>query len=222
MSVMKEEIDYSIANVKADTYCDECDSQFCNQSALEDHKRLLHDSSTKNPWNIQSLYDLQYFNCPSCTYKNNLKQEFIEHAYNFHPESSNYLNNISDGSMTDVEIPNEMSLDFKYDLENNFSNGGLEIKVEEFDYDMTNNQSRENDIIDDYNSDFEEEKTVKKVKNHKCDSCLKSFSSPMDLKRHINSVHNGQKDQKCDLCGKTFSAAGNLKRHIDAVHNGPM
>ena len=41
-----------------------------------------------------------------------------------------------------------------------------------------------------------------------------------DLKKHIHSVHNGQKDHKCDSCGKAFSSAGDLKKHINAVHNG--
>ena len=55
-------------------------------------------------------------------------------------------------------------------------------------------------------------------KDHKCDSCEKSFSSSGYLKKHINSVHNGQKDHKCDSCGKVFSQAGDLKAHINAVH----
>ena len=40
------------------------------------------------------------------------------------------------------------------------------------------------------------------------------------LKKHINAVHNGQKDHKCDSCGKAFSQAGHLKTHINSVHNG--
>ena len=61
----------------------------------------------ENPWNVQSLYDLLYFNCPSCAYKNHLKQEFVDHAYQLHPESEQYLRNISDGSLSDVEIPHD-------------------------------------------------------------------------------------------------------------------
>ena len=61
----------------------------------------------ENPWNIQSLYDLQFFNCPSCDFKDYLKQEFVNHAYNFHPEAWPYLNNIKDGSLDDIIIPND-------------------------------------------------------------------------------------------------------------------
>ena len=35
-------------------------------------------------------------------------------------------------------------------------------------------------------------------KNHKCDTCEKSFSHAHNLKTHINTVHNGQKDHKYD------------------------
>ena len=38
----------------------------------------------ENPWNVKSLYDLQFFNCPSpfCIYKNSSKQEFVNHGTN--------------------------------------------------------------------------------------------------------------------------------------------
>ena len=48
----------------------------------------------------------------------------------------------------------------------------------------------------------------------------KAFSQAVNLKTHINEVHNGQKDHKCDSCGKAFSQLGNLKKHINSAHNG--
>ena len=59
-----------------------------------------------------------------------------------------------------------------------------------------------------------------KQKDHKCDTCEKTFSQAGYLKTHINSVHNGIKDHDCDSCGKAFSLAHNLKKHINVVHNG--
>ena len=59
----------------------------------------------ENPWNIKSLYELQFFNCPSCMFKNHSKQEIVNHAYEIHPESIEYLKNIKDESLTDIEYP---------------------------------------------------------------------------------------------------------------------
>ena len=58
-----------------------------------------------NPWNIVSIYELQYFNCPSCNFKNHCKQEIVTHAYECHPESINFLTKISDDSLNDVIFP---------------------------------------------------------------------------------------------------------------------
>ena len=41
----------------------------------------------ENPWTIYSIYDLQYFICPTCEFKNQSKQDFINHVYEIHPEA---------------------------------------------------------------------------------------------------------------------------------------
>ena len=62
---------------------------------------MISAIKTDNPWNIQSIYELQFFGCPSCIYINISKQSFIEHAYEIHPESIAYLSEIKDGSLRD-------------------------------------------------------------------------------------------------------------------------
>ena len=52
----------------------------------------------KHPWQIKSIYDLQYFICPSCDFKNQNKQDFIHHANEIHPEAVDYLKTIEDNS----------------------------------------------------------------------------------------------------------------------------
>ena len=59
----------------------------------------------ENPWNIESIYELQYFNCPSCKFKNYSKQKIVSHAYEFHPESIDFLIKINDNSLNDVICP---------------------------------------------------------------------------------------------------------------------
>ena len=61
---------------------------------------------------------------------------------------------------------------------------------------------------------------MKTMQDHKCESCGKSFSQKMNLKRHIHTVHEGHKDYKCESCGKSFSGAQYLKKHIHTIHEG--
>ena len=58
------------------------------------------------------------------------------------------------------------------------------------------------------------------IKNHKCDLCQKAFSHRGKLKNHINTVHEGLKNHKCYICEKAFSQAVNLRNHINNIHKG--
>ena len=62
--------------------------------------------------------------------------------------------------------------------------------------------------------EFPKEKQA--TKQHKCESCGKSFSGAQYLKEH--KIQEGHKDYKCASCGKSFSISSNLKTHINTVH----
>ena len=62
-------------------------------------------SKLENPWEVNSLYVFQYFNCPSCELKVSSKQDFVYHAFNTHPESAEDFKKISDGSLGDILLP---------------------------------------------------------------------------------------------------------------------
>ena len=126
-----------------------------------------------SPWNVQSLYDLQFFNCPSpfCIYKNNSKQEFVNHAFHFHPESEPYLRNFKDNSLSDVKIPPEESK-----VANNVTgNNGLEIKTEQIESKVFDKTPI---IILDH----------LKTENY-CEQCDLYFCNQESLQEHENSIH---------------------------------
>ena len=81
----------------------------------------------ENTWDIESIYELQFFNCPSCIFKDQSKQEIINHAYEIHPESIESLKNIKDKSLMDVVLPWNENIVFELQ---NFSNIKSEIKEE--------------------------------------------------------------------------------------------
>ena len=55
-------------------------------------------------------------------------------------------------------------------------------------------------------------------RHYNCDSCEKSFTQAVNLKKHIQTIHEGQRNYKCDSCEKTFTQLGNLKTHIKRIH----
>ena len=64
----------------------------------------------ENLWDVESLYEFQYFNCPICVYKHVSKQDFVYHTYNSHPESIEYFKKINDGSLNDILSPWEYTV----------------------------------------------------------------------------------------------------------------
>ena len=62
---------------------------------------------TEAAWNVQSLYELQYFGCPGkdCSYKNKSKHEFVDHLIDNHPEYLILQKSISDDSLSDIMNP---------------------------------------------------------------------------------------------------------------------
>ena len=103
---------------RKDYQCPHCDQYFGLKQVLERHIVNVHNSqkdykidpkieieTTRVVWDVESLYDYQYFNCPSCSFKSDHKQNFVDHTFHTHPESMDYFRNISDGSLSDIIIP---------------------------------------------------------------------------------------------------------------------
>lgn len=56
-------------------------------------------------------------------------------------------------------------------------------------------------------------------KNYSCTVCHSTFASEVNLKRHIDTIHNMDEDEmSCDKCGQKFQRMDNLRRHQLEVH----
>ena len=122
------------------------------------------DLSTKleNPWAIRSIYELQFYNCPTCVFKIQSKQKFINHTYENHPWAVEYLNEIKDGSLKDVDCPwsngnNPNANDFQ-DQAEDLEDPGEEKSYFYFDNDEPNDFIDENidNTLDCDDDDFHE------------------------------------------------------------------
>ena len=187
----------------------------------------MMETKVENPWDVKSIYEFYHFNCPTCLYKHSSKQDFVNHVANTHPESVDYLKNLSDGSLCDIETPwkseesdqNNFIVKKELDEDGNIANiakitqdtdyypsqfletqfGNPKWDSNDFDYDGYNSEDFKTELMD--NNDENDEdymiETLSKKKNHK-----------------------RQKDYECDSCSKSFSLAKSLKRHKRVVHEG--
>ena len=192
----------------------------------------------ENPWNIHSLYDLLYFNCPSCAYKNPVKQEFIDHAYQLHPESERYLQNISDGSLSDVEIPSyydhdeEMKVNIvKVEDENicnicdlTFCNQTLLQEHENLAHPsgiLCNNEEYYNDGTDNY--EYDEDIKTEQFEDTKDDdttgkTCTTFFPKISKYEKYFEINHITRK-VTCRMCTKKLSMSYHGARyHLKSQH----
>lgn len=61
-------------------------------------------------------------------------------------------------------------------------------------------------------------KTHSEVRRHQCSFCSKAFMRPHQLEQHLN-IHTGLKPYKCIICSKTFASYPNWVKHMQKVHN---
>ena len=185
--------------------------------------KMLPSPKIENPWNVQSIYELQYFNCPTCDFKNPLKQALITHAFELHPEAVEHLSNIDDGSLDDVNCPwtlPKIKSETPPEPENPPETPGeyFEYNIN-LDYDQEELDLDYNDFIeplplpDSFKSEGEEDykPVLKKPKKKKI---KKQNGETTENKEEAVRKH------VCNQCPKAFPNPSKLKRHIAQVHEG--
>ena len=51
-----------------------------------------------------------------------------------------------------------------------------------------------------------------------CNICHKYLCTPYEVRTHIETVHEGQKNHQCTYCGKKFGRKDKLRCHIKTLH----
>ena len=52
----------------------------------------------------------------------------------------------------------------------------------------------------------------------KCNECLNTFVSQINLKKHIKDVHEKVKDFEREICNQRFARNSSVKNHILVMH----
>ena len=136
-----------------------------------------------SPWDVQSLYELQVYDCPECVYQDWSKQSFVSHAIKSHPDSVQYLQKIQDDSMDNVEVPwldqedaNENHSDNQYKIT---YNGTFPAKCNMCNKTFSNNRILICHILEQHS-----------FGQIKCASCSEEFSDMLSLEIHFKNKHS--------------------------------
>ena len=185
-------------------------------------------------WHFQSIYELQFFNCPACDYREKSKQKFIDHASNVHPESATYLMNVSD--IDDVVCPwNEIDMKEENIIDNkdrNMTKINENSKKENAVTVVKNKDERsvenESDIEILEDNDIIESKKMSELMRtlynsgsaSKNQGPAKNQVSIHYLKEITTSKMQGAAEQifKCEQCGIIFHTERHLKIHTHFLH----
>ena len=197
----------------------------------------------QNPWDVSSIFDFTYFNCPECDTKSQQKQEFINHAFAKHKKALEGFQNVTDGSLDDVIVPTRIKKE-------DFVEPAIEenetkelVKKDPTKIPPDRNARRRNAA---YNTEpvlcttcgktianrrnlkkHEKEKhgiisaTVfeKRKSNIICSKCNSKFENPTELNTHVlECCKNDLKDFPCIDCDLRWASGPALNIHLKIDH----
>ena len=199
----------------------------------------------ENPWSISSIFELLFYNCPSCKFKHNSKQTFVDHAIDNHPEAANGFTNINDGSLADVEWNPLFQIKVEEEEENQMEEKEIfshfdeeQMTIDETNLDLIKDEVEhtESDLrleisSSNHGNDQSQNSPTKAKKGGrskgrclepmKCPKCQEEFNFYSDLVQHLLLEHlNSTKETstQCDQCYEDFPHSEALIDHIFEVH----
>ena len=163
--------------------------------------------SKMNPWEVSSVEDFLFYNCPECELKTKDSSVLVSHALEFHELarytfSSNDHQHHHEPMLTNNE---DVFEDVKPDLDlGELGDLKPEVKLVEEDEDIPLKPKSE------------------KIKSFKCDMCDFTCDKANKLVSHKHEEHYsepGEKKYKCDKCDYQGAALKHLKRHKNQQHS---
>ena len=161
-----------------------------------------------NPWQITSIYEFLFFNCPSCNYKvvSSKKQSFVNHAYKVHPESIDHLSDIQDGSISDINPPwQDIKLEINYD----------EIQEASISSEKTYELHQQNE----HQVDRDEHLAIKDKENNASLEYFKEIDEPMDNILTQKSLNRNHKRKQRHLLREELDEQVEGKDQVDKIVN---
>ena len=139
-----------------------------------------------NPWNVSNIETFHFYCCPECDMKCNTKDQFIDHAMEWHPKAREILH------FKMICVDNEPSVQCKSDEE--FKEVKSVFPKEE---PLSDSEMKEN---------FSDESECMEV--HQCDLCDTFYASKEELEVHKEGGH------RCEHCDTIYNTAKEKKNHM--------
>ena len=206
-----------MSEIKPHFKCSECDFSSSYQCHVDRHFESVHEGKKHL--------------CPYCDAIYSRKTTLNDHIKSFHRSISQDLSN-----GVKNEIDNKIYLTKPFQCLN-----CLESFVSKYDLNIHNKSLHEGELPNKcpncgYSSARKENlrrhiKTqhegkdiymYKKKKSLLCTLCDTEFKDLPSFKKHIISVHDGQKPHKCSLCDRGYYLERSLDNHISIIHKGVL
>ena len=195
-----------------------------------------HREEIGNPWDVDSIQDFQFYNCPSCVFMHKDESDFVQHALDVHPECNKFVLKLyfGEGAMEEVdktyqqnhvtthEKPDKvLDEDFaENEVKENIQNEFFEIEISAIENPVDNADDIEDSKIGNDDQievkvdadDFDAE--IKEFDENDC-NVANVIAEEATLE---NVAKLDRKENECHICNKTFRLVSAFRLHNLALH----
>ena len=189
-----------------------------------------------NPWQVDSIQEFTFLNCPECVFYTKQEKYFEDHAIEKHPLSSVFfgINAKGEEDLKQINfagVPVEL-IEVNYDeisaeiqqniiMQDDLKNSDVFISTGNFSENSDHFQGFQiNQIVSPKEDELKVSSVHDEIKPQQCLICGESFTTQKQLKEHSTLVHDEVKPYPCSICGNCFSRSKLLNQHVSVVHEG--